>query len=219
MDLWLATTNPRWDWLSSKSAYSTIKHYDRLLSTSSRWYVKVYFLYLSYSLCLWMIRSSSELSKRTAWLHASRRNLTCDRKYHCKWDRCFSFSLFTFFLTFFHFTFFFSLLGWLLKTKLLLTLIYFDLCRKWLFFYLQRLLHNGDWRRKIEKKLVGIWLGIFWEWSWFECILFNFNVLIWLYSIHWFDCLFIDRKEMRRLREKEWRHWRIYGRRMEGIRK
>ena len=47
-----------------------------------------------------LIRSTSEFSKRTAWLHASRRNLTCDRRYHCKWDRCFSFSLFTFFITF-----------------------------------------------------------------------------------------------------------------------
>ena len=83
-DVLLATTNPGWDWIGSKSAYSKIKHYHGLLSTSSRRFVLLYLFHITFIHC---VRSASELSERTSCLHDSWRNFTCNWRYHCDRDR------------------------------------------------------------------------------------------------------------------------------------
>ena len=89
-DVWLGTTNPGWDWICKQSAYSTIKYYHRLLSTSLWWYAIPHLFILTF---IYYVRSPSEFSERTSCLHDKGRNSTSNRGYHCERNRSVSFSL------------------------------------------------------------------------------------------------------------------------------
>ena len=122
-------------------------------------------------------RSTSEQSEWIDSLYDKRRNSTCDWRYHCEWNGSISFSLFILCIwsishSFIHFIVncLVVLYFFLLKTKLLLIIhiIWFILYRKLHWCYLQLLLMSMDWMWSVEKKWHGIWLGIFWEWLWYE---------------------------------------------------